>query len=580
MRGGPVYCFLLCRAMNLQELRSERGIFGIRVTVHLLNYIAIGSIYCILTKKIHLVRSAMKFAGVLTVSLLAYLPVVFAAFGVTTSGNNLVVDSGAGLITTINKSDGDITSLTYNGKQLQDSSKFTQLSSGLGSATVTSNVANNIATITIRTSTIAHYYIVRSGINTLYIGTYASAEPDVGELRFIARLSKSALPNGIPESEVNGATAIEGSDVFLLNGQTRSKFYSSVRFIQDQVHGVTGSGVGAYIIVPGVSYETSSGGPFFRDIDNQGTAQQELYWYMNSNHEQTESYRTGFFGPYALAITSGSAPSASLDTSFMDNLGLQGYVPASGRGTVSGSYSGTLSGVGVTIGFKNSAAQYWVSGSGGSFTRTLMKPGTYTVSLYQGELEVGTGSVNVNAGQTSSITLNPSSSRPSTIWSIGTVDGTPAGFLNADKIEKMHPSDTRMSNWGPITFTIGSSSTGSFPMAQFKAVNNPTTIKWNASSSQIGARTLRIRTTEAFAGGRPQITVNSWTSSAPGAPTAVDSRGVTRGTWRGLNQVYDFAIPSGTLVSGTNTITINVISGSSGDDFLSPNFVYDSVELI
>lgn len=194
----------------------------------------------------------------------------------------------------------------------------------------------------------------------------------------------------------------------MVNGQTRSKFYSSVsftalhkytvmaysaflkvRFIQDQVHGVTGSGVGAYIIVPGTGYETSSGGPFFRgerrpglseynvkdfaflDIDNQGGDQQEVYFYMNSGHEQSmfhsstkrvawlndllliaESYRTGFFGPYALAITSGSAPSGNLDISFFDNLGLQGYVPASGRGTVRGSYSGTLSGLPITIGFK------------------------------------------------------------------------------------------------------------------------------------------------------------------------------------------------------------------------------------
>ncbi|TFK73605.1 polysaccharide lyase family 4 protein [Pluteus cervinus] len=513
------------------------------------------------------------------VCFLGLIPIVFAAFGVTTSGSNLLVDSGAGFVTTINKNNGDITSLVFNGKQLQDSSKFTHLSSGLGSANVTSSVANSIATITIRTSTITHYYIVRSGINTLYIGTYASAEPSVGELRFIARLSKSSLPGGHPAAEVNGGSSVEGEDVFSLNGQTRSKFYSSVRFIEDQVHGVTGSGVGAYIIVPSTSYETSSGGPFFRDINNQGSAQQELYWYMNSGHEQTESYRTGFFGPYALAITTGSAPSASLDTSFMDNLGLQGYVPTSGRGSVNGTYSGTLSGVPVTIGFKNSAAQYWISGSGGSFTRTLIKPGTYTVTIYQGEIEAGTGSVTVSAGRTSTVSLNSNLSRPSTIWSIGTVDGTPTGFLNADKIQTMHPSDSRMSNWGPVTYTIGSNSASSFPMAQFKAVNNPTTIRWSASSSQIGARTLRIRTTEAFAGGRPQVQVNNWTSSAPPAPPAVDSRGVTRGTWRGLNQVYDFAIPSGTLVSGTNTISINTISGSSGDRFLSPSFVYDSVEL-
>ncbi|KAF7314310.1 Polysaccharide lyase family 4 protein [Mycena kentingensis (nom. inval.)] len=540
----------------------------------------------------------MKFFSA-SFALLAALPSVFAAFGVTTSGTNMVVDSGAGLVTTINTANGDITSMLFNGKQLQDASAHTQLSSGLGSATVTSAVTGNVAKITITTSTITHYYIVVSGQNTLYIGTFASAEPTVGELRFIARLLKSSLPNGIPQSEIAGGTAIEGSDVFLVNGQTRSKFYSSVPFIRDQVHGVTGSGVGAFMIIPSVSYETSSGGPFFRDINNQGSSQQELYWYMNSNHEQTEVYRTGFFGPYALAITTGAAPSATLNTTFMDSLGLRGYVPASGRGTVTGSFSGTLAGVAVTIGFKNSANQYWVAASGtgsGSFSRNLMKPGTYTVTLYQGELEAGTGSVTVRAGASSSISISSNLSRPTTIWSIGTVDGTPVGMLNADKIQKIHPSDSRMSSWGPVTFTVGSSAVSSFPMAQFKAVNNPTTIRWTpASSSQIGARTLRIRTTEAFAGGRPQITVNSFTSTIPAAPTAVDSRGhvtftlldfangmqcsVTRGTWRGLNQVYDYAIPAGTLTTGVNTITINVVSGSSGDGFLSPNFVYDSVEL-
>ncbi|KAJ7175720.1 polysaccharide lyase family 4 protein [Mycena filopes] len=520
----------------------------------------------------------MKFFGS-TLAFLALLPSAFAAFGVTTSGSNLLVDSGAGLVTTINTANGDITSINFNGKQLQDSSKFTQLSSGLGSASVTSSVANNIAKITITTSTITHYYMVLSGVNTIYIGTFASAEPTVGELRFIARLSKATLPTGPVASEMNGGTAIEGTDVYLLNGQTRSKFYSSVPFIRDQVHGVTGSGVGAFVIVPSVGYETSSGGPFFRDIDNQGSAQQEVYFYMNSNHEQTETYRTGFFGPYALAITTGAAPSATLNTTFMDALGLQGYVPASGRGTVTGTYSGTLAGAAVTIGFKNSAAQYWVAGSGGTFSRTLMKPGTYTVTLYQGELEAGTGSVSVSAGKTSTVSVSASLSVPSVIWRIGTVDGTPTGFLNADKIQTMHPSDTRMSSWGPVTYTVGTSAATAFPMAQFKAVNNPTTIKWTATSAQIGARTLRIRTTSAFAGGRPQITVNSFTSAAPAAPPVVDSRGVTRGTWRGLNQVYDFAIPAGTLTASSNTITINTISGSAGDAFLSPNFVYDSVEL-
>ncbi len=113
---------------------------------------------------------------------LLYVGLTFAAFGVTTSGTNMLVDSGAGLVTTstyrlpsflaalnlalVNTSNGDIISLKFNGLELQDQSKFTQLSSGLGSATVTSSVANSIATITIKTSTIVSispaYYLLQS----------------------------------------------------------------------------------------------------------------------------------------------------------------------------------------------------------------------------------------------------------------------------------------------------------------------------------------------------------------------------------------------------------------------------------
>lgn len=85
----------------------------------------------------------------------------------------------------------------------------------------------------------------------------------------------------------------------------------------------------------------------------------------------------------------------------------------------------------------------------------------------------------------------------------------PTGFLNADKQLRMHPSDSRMSSWGPVTYTVGSSSVGSFPMALFKSVNSPVTIKFTATSAQTGAATLRIGTTLSFAGGRPQATVSA-----------------------------------------------------------------------
>jgi rhamnogalacturonan endolyase len=180
--------------------------------------------------------------------------------------------------------------------------------------------------------------------------------------------------------------------------------YSSVRFIKDQIHSVSGSGVAVHMIMPGTAYESSSGGPFFRDINNQGTAQQEFYWYMNSGHTQTEDYRQGLHGPYALWFTTGSTPSTSYDLSFWATVNPSGYVAASGRGYVSGKAIDVPSAYAsqVTIGWSNSVAQYWATADSSTqnFYSPAMKPGTYTMTLYKGELAVGSQSVAVTAGTT------------------------------------------------------------------------------------------------------------------------------------------------------------------------------------
>jgi rhamnogalacturonan endolyase len=49
--------------------------------------------------------------------------------------------------------------------------------------------------------------------------------------------------------------------------------------------------------------------------------------------------------------------------------------------------------------------------------------------------------------------------------------------------------------------------------------------------------------------------INSYTGSTPSAPTNLNSRGVTRGAYRGFGEVYDVSIPSGTIVAGTNTVS-------------------------
>ena len=430
--------------------------------------------------------------------------------------------------------------------------------------------------------------IVRSGESTIFLATHTTAQPSVGELRFLARLQSSKLPLEYPfgaaSTTAGSSSTLEGSDVFVVNGQTRSKFYSSERFIDDHVHCVyrDNDAVHACILLNPGSYEGSSGGPFFRDINsnNAGDAT-NLYFYMNSGHVQTEKWRIGLHGPYALAFTRSGIPSGkTMDTSFFENLGVNGYVGASGRGKVIGNATGIASGFQRVVHWSNDNAQYWVYASdSGSFTSPPMKPGTYAQVLYQGELKVASSSVSVSAGKTTTANIAAPSSAKTVIWQIGDWDGTPKGFRNADLQLRMHPSDSRMSSWGPLTYTVGSSSLDSVPMALFKNVNTPLTIKFTLSASQVGAATLRIGTTLSFAGARPSASVNSWNGPVPAAPTKIDSRGVTRGAYRGFGEVYDMQIPAGTLVTGSNTITINVASGSSGDKYLAPNVILDAIEL-
>lgn len=506
---------------------------------------------------------------------------LFAAFGVTTSGTNHIVDTGAGLVFTVN-SGGDIRSILLNGKELLNLGKPTGIASGTGATSVTATTSGNTIKLTCTASGLTQYYVVKQGENNIYLATFTTAEPPVGELRFIARFNQSVITNGHPAADLTGNVGtVEGSDVFkLANGQTRSKFYSAVRFIDDHVHGATGSGVGVFMVISNSGYEATSGGPFFKDIDNQAGGDQEIYFYMNSGHSKTEPDRMGLHGPYALCFTSGAAPSASLDMSFMGALGIQGWV--SSRGQVTGSYSGIPAGTQAVIGWANSTAQYWTYANGGTFTSPAMIPGTYTMTLYKNELDVGSTSVTVGTATTTK-NIASTEANPSTIWQIGTFDGTPAGFMNASLQTFMHPSDVRMHAWDPITYTVGSP-ISSFPMAQFQLVNDPIKISFNLAQSQVVSHRLRIGTTVSFGAARPQITVNPGTSQqfvgpAPGAPVEPLGRSITRGVYHGFYALYTVDIPASAFVAGNNIIQINILGKGPFGGFLSASLVYDAIAL-
>jgi rhamnogalacturonan endolyase len=431
------------------------------------------------------------------------------------------------------------------------------------------------------------------------MATYAPGpnSPSPGEMRFITYTNPTVLTNIPAPSNNNGSTgAIESSDIFgHADGTTTSKYYGEYRAIDTQTYGVTGTGVGLFMNIG--NRETSSGGPFYKDIDFQNN---ELYTYTFSGHSQTENFRPGLKGFYALQATTGATPAAP-DYTFIDTLGvgghISGYVGSSGRGTLTGAAGGVPGTLQATVALSNAADQYWATPNAGTgaYTITGVMPGTYTETLYQGELAVGTQTVTITAGQTTAANITNTLYTPSaanTVFRIGTWDGTPLGFLNADKITYMHPTDTRMSAWadstGMTNFTVGTDSDSSWPLAEWHAaasaapyVDTTNRITFTLTAAQAAtAQTLRIGLTR-LDSGRPTVSANSglWNSSVPALTTQPNSRGLTTGNWRGNNCVYSFNIPTSGLKVGANTIDIYCTSGSTGTLYAGYQ-IYDAIDLV
>ncbi|MFE7440145.1 rhamnogalacturonan lyase B N-terminal domain-containing protein [Streptomyces chartreusis] len=520
-----------------------------------------------------------------------------AAFGWSDDGSNYVVDTGADLVFKVSKTNGDLTSLVHRGTEYQGYGGMnSHIESGLGSSTVSIKQSGTTILISVAHGTLRHYYAARSGENNIYLWT-DKADTSVSATRYILRVKKGLFPNDEPDSYTYAPTTIEASDVFAKSdGQTCSKHYSGLRVMDYDHIGWTGGGVGLWIVRS--NHEKASGGPFYRSLlRHQSADGGGLYEILYYGQNQTEAQRFGLQGPYVIALTDGGAPSSSLfpgtlTTSWADSLGMSGYVGAGGRGRVAGvGISGRNTAYPYTVGLANSAAQYWGSAraSDGWFSIGGVLPGTYTLTVFKGELAVYTGSVTVTAGGTT--TLNtiaiPSSNDPgnaSAIWRIGDWNGTPAGFKNAGLMKYAHPSDVRAAPWtGNVV--VGNDETASFPCYLWKDVNSGILVYFKLTAAQAAAaHTLRIGVTTAYANGRPQVTVNdAWTSAIPSPPTQPSTRSLTNGSYRGNNHTFTYSVPASAWRTDTgqyNVLRIDVVSGSGTTGHLSAGTAIDAIDLL
>ncbi len=533
---------------------------------------------------------------------IAFPALALAEFGLSADSNGYTIDTDAGLVFKIRRTDngsntqsaGDIMSLIYDGVEYQNQVRGSQITSGFDylykDVSAVSVSAQEYGTdyvkITVEAGELTHYYIARKGYPKIYMATYFTAEPNIHNLcRYIVRIPEGLLPNGPEPSDIRNLEErkIEAGDIFdREDGTTRSKHYSNMRLIDWDYIGATGDDVGVFMVRS--NHEGDSGGPFYRSLLNQCGSDQEITYIINYGQVQTEAFRTSVLnGPYVLAFTDGEEPSVDDDFSWIDEAGMDllGWVSDAERGLVKGSVSGVPDGFEVVVGFSNEHAQYWAKPDpDGSYTSPLMIPGEYTATLYKQELEVGEGAVSVTAGNTSTLDLVAAEESPTFIWKLGDWDGTPAGFLNADKVTTMHPSDVRMSDWNLGPYVVGESTPQSgIPCYQWKEIaGGDQTIQFDLNADQLVDSVVRVGLTVAFAGGRPNIEVNSWRSSFQFASVQPSTRSLTVGSYRGNNTVYTFDVPASALVEGTNTLRIYPISGSGLQGYLSAGYSLDCIE--
>ncbi|MFF4312895.1 rhamnogalacturonan lyase B N-terminal domain-containing protein [Streptomyces sp. NPDC001507] len=521
-----------------------------------------------------------------------------AGFGWSDDGSDYVVDTGAGLVFKVSKTNGDLTSLVYRGTEYQGyGGKNSHVESGLGTSTVTIAQSGSTILVSVSYGTLKHYYAARSGENNVYLWT-DKADSSVTATRYIVRVKAGLFLNDEPDSYTYAPTVIESADVFeKSDGQTRAKHYSKLRVMDYSYIGWTTGSVGLWIVRS--NHEKASGGPFYRSLlRHQSADGGGLYEILYYGENQTESERYGLQGPYVIALTDGGAPSpalypGTLTTSWADSLGISGYVAAGGRGRVAGvGITGRDTAYPYTVGLANSAAQYWGSArsSDGYFSIAGVLPGTYTLTVFKGELAVYTSSVSVSAGATT--TLNtiavPSSNDPgnaTAIWRINNWDGTPGGFKNADLMTYAHPSDVRAASWTGNVVVGSGTETSAFPCYLWKDVNSGIVVYFKLTAAQAAAaHTLRIGVTTAYANGRPQVVVNdTWTSAVPSPPTQPSTRSLTVGSYRGNNHTFTYSVPASAWLTDTsayNTLKIYVVSGSGTTSYLSAGTSIDAIDLL
>jgi rhamnogalacturonan endolyase len=590
----------------------------------------------------------------------------------TQSGSNYVLSNGLVKVT-VNGS-GQVTQVSKGGKDLMGSGNTLYVSESGGSSyysisasshSIVQQSADLVELSFVDTSGSAHdmdwdiHYVMRRGVSGFYyflitkVGTSTHPNPaTLSELRTVQRFDAAVLSNGyngerhgaLPTAAQNAtfssSTQIEDATYPLTvapmslagvssvpgvtgqhydDGPVFSKYDWATFRTEDLVHGLYGSGYGAWLLSP--SWEFYTGGPEKQElmVHHQNLI---LNMYHGGHYGSaitlaSPSSWQKIYGPNLVYVNTGADDAVIADAlaqgaserrqwpyCWMKNAA---FPLAAARGTVSGTireaHGRSVDGAMVVLAAPGQLLTqgydylFWSrADAGGSFTIPAVRPGSYAVHVYatQGEIVddpdhgeiIKTIDVAAGGNDVGTLTWSPPY-HANPIFAIGTSDrrsgefrfdpASPPGIDNtAGRTGRMYGPDATHGVWtvppSTLTYTVGTS-TPQNDWYFVQSADGTWTVSFDLPSVPSGGAVLTLGIAGAARNAHLDAAVNGHAVLSQGF-------GNDQSLYRSALQAGSFSmlvanVPAADLVAGHNAVTLTLnTKGSAG-----AGVYYDIVEL-
>lgn len=535
-----------------------------------------------------------------------------AAASVTLQVSGLTATIANGIFTIKFNSSGTGTSLVWNGQEMIGPAKgfYSSVNGSSDFAPTALTVVTNTAAmvdIAYTSSWGDLHYVVQSGVSGIYSYFIASGIGTVGEYRTLYRFNGSVFHTGYngPQtaiafpslSQIQAATVLQDSTYQLSNGTIYTKYDASTYVDQDTLHGVYGSGVGAWMISP--SHEYVNGGPMKQELtvhvdSNSGDA--VLLNMLEGSHfgNPDVSIPSGkIYGPWFVYFNNGSISDAQSQAATQDAEWPYTWLSNAAYPLSRTAVSGTLRladgrpAAGAMVTLAQPGGDIYTQGAGyiysatvsssGSFTIPHVRAGSYSLYAYaQGgsigdvtdQLEVDNINVSGSTQSLGTLTWTPTL-YTNRLWQIGTADRK-ADEFNLGSV----PRQYNLFNEVPanLTYTVGQSTPASnWFYAQTLA--GTWTVNFNLSQTFTGNAHLTVALAGSTRTADLNVGVNG--SSIGSIPSFTNDAAIYRSANQsGAYHLLTFTFPASDLKIGSNSLTLQATSVSAGG-----GVIYDTIKL-